>query len=196
MWPHVYIPLLPISLADYTESPVPFIMGIDKSSPGIFKEFSDDVGWQNLSPSEEVIIVDIESNVVFGRKYLEQMPVRHKQALHSIIKKFSITCIYPELPQDPITPDPIEDTDSGEELVQEKLILIDGEHKSSNPRPSEKNIQMVYSEEIGWHLVEEGSDSSEKDDEDSQIETPSDSVTALRIGFLNVWISLLKVLVS
>ncbi|VDP86819.1 unnamed protein product [Echinostoma caproni] len=52
VWPHVYAPILPLSLAHFVDAPVPYIMGIRYSSSDTSPHPSHTVFSPELSPNE------------------------------------------------------------------------------------------------------------------------------------------------
>lgn len=164
VWTHAYIPLLPLVVIDYIQAPFPCIIGLERKSL---------VSLDEVSSTEDVVIVDLEKNmVVAAPNNAEQLPPQLSAMLLSVCNRFNVETIYPDAPQ---------------EKDKETMLLSDSE--SDEEDESSGSIEMVYSNEMGWHLVNKA---NMKGCRASNVLTKQDPVKNLREGFLSVFVSLLK----
>eukprot|EP00698_Gefionella_okellyi_P025339 TRINITY_DN9241_c0_g1_i1.p1 TRINITY_DN9241_c0_g1~~TRINITY_DN9241_c0_g1_i1.p1 ORF type:complete len:823 (-),score=141.23 TRINITY_DN9241_c0_g1_i1:1714-4182(-) len=91
-WPYAYIPLLPLTLLDVYDAPMPFLVGVPRLS------------LKDRMPPEHAAIVDLDRNEIAAAKgkhtQLTHLPSRHVSRLWDAIQKYANLFAYhhPELP--------------------------------------------------------------------------------------------------
>ncbi|KAF9357085.1 hypothetical protein BGX34_009611 [Mortierella sp. NVP85] len=92
-WHHIYIPVLPSSLREYLQAPVPYIMGVVRSCVESNPDF----------PPEEACVVDLDAGKILMLKPPHQLPQRPRKKLLTCLHKFAPTPPLPP-PPEPQTP--------------------------------------------------------------------------------------------
>lgn len=113
-----------------------------------------------------------------------------KSTLATIFNKYAVTVIYPDLPHDNA-----EKKNRSflfeSDLVSDDEDLDDSGSQQSSNSGQHKSIAMVFSEDLGWHLVEEEKKPM-KEPEKKEVSTAMDPITSLRSSILSIFVALFK----
>ena len=137
-------------------------------------------------------MVDLEANIV-----LQKVPLSFsndlRDAFYTIFNKFAVACVYPDLAGE-ITS--VTEKQSRSLLSEYDYGSDDDEENSeeiSTRTSSDKEFKLVYSEDMGWHLVEDVNDNENavKSKEKLRILSPA---VALRSAVISLFVSMFKVI--